>query len=78
MAYDASQEGELSRTPISARGIVARAFAGKASPRQAIKARCLQCSNYQRDEIKHCTVEGCALWTYRPYQDDAAEEQEAD
>jgi hypothetical protein len=74
MSYDASREAELARTPVSARGIVARAHAGIASPRQAIKARCLQCSNYQRDEITNCTVVGCALWTYRPFQPDATEE----
>jgi hypothetical protein len=75
MGYDASREGELARTPVSARGIVARAFAGEASPRQAIKARCLQCSNYQRDEIRYCTVYGCALWIYRPYQTESEPEE---
>jgi hypothetical protein len=68
MAFDASKEAEIARAPVSARGFVARAFAGTASPRQAIKARCLQCSNYQRDEITNCTVVGCALYAYRPYQ----------
>jgi hypothetical protein len=76
MAFDASKEAEIARTPISARGIVARAFAGTASPRQAIKARCLQCSNYQRDEITNCTVVGCALHAYRPYQTVSEEDGE--
>lgn len=77
MAYDTSREGELARTPISAKGIIGRAFAKTASPRQAIKARCLQCSNYQRDEIANCTVLGCAFWQYRPFQDNAEESEDA-
>ena len=50
-------------------GIIRRAFEGTSSPRQAIKAKCLDCSNYVRDEVKHCTVVLCPLDSYRPYQD---------
>ena len=45
-----------------------RAYSGAASKRQAIKAKCLDCSNLTVDEVRHCTVTGCPLWAYRPYQ----------
>jgi hypothetical protein len=54
--------------PASARGTIQRAFDGTASPRAAIRAQCLACSNFQRDEITACTVVLCALWSYRPFQ----------
>ena len=53
-------------------GIVRRAFDCAASPRQAIKAKCLDCCGYQRDEVRHCTVILCPLWAYRPYQGEGA------
>ena len=43
------------------------AFAGK-SLAAAIKAKCVQCSCWQRAEITLCKVEACALWRYRPFQ----------
>ena len=64
-----SRLGEIARTPALSQQIVARALHGSSSPRQAIKARCLQCSNFQREEIAHCSVVTCALWQYRPYQE---------
>jgi hypothetical protein len=65
---DEVRADEVSSTPALSQGIVARALAGEGSPRQAIKARCLQCSNFQRDEVANCTVIRCALWQFRPYQ----------
>lgn len=58
----------LATVPTSARGIVGRAFTGTASPRAAIKAMCLTCSNYDRDEIAACPVILCPLHPYRPFQ----------
>lgn len=45
-----------------------KAYAGEASKRQAIQAKCLDCSNLDRNEIKECVVFTCPLWHYRPYQ----------
>ena len=56
------------KTPSLSAQIVERAFLGKSSPRQAIKAKCLSCSNWQRAEVEVCSVEVCPLWWYRPYQ----------
>jgi len=33
----------------------------------AIRAKCQDCTNWQRAEIAHCTVLACPLWGYRPY-----------
>jgi len=49
-------------------GILKRAYAGSASPRQAIKAFCLQCVGYQRQDVAGCTAVACPLHKYRPYQ----------
>ena len=58
----------LATVPASARGIVQRAFAGKASPRAAVKAYCLVCSGFDRAEVADCLVVLCPLHPYRPFQ----------
>jgi hypothetical protein len=50
-----------------------RALRGELSPRAAIKAKCLECCAWQRfdggeDRIGRCTVTGCPLHAYRPFQ----------
>lgn len=44
-----------------------RAMEGTCSPRAAIKAKCLECSCFQRVEIANCAVLACPLWLFRPY-----------
>ena len=63
--------------PRAYRGVIQKAFDGVASPRQAIKAKCLDCGGFMRAEVAHCQVIHCPLWPYRPYQrgeDDAEQE----
>lgn len=50
----------------------------KLSPAQAIKQKCLACSNYSRDDVKYCDVVICPLNPYRPYQENATTEEEAE
>ena len=38
------------------------------SLRAAIDLKCLDCSDYQVAEVRHCTVTGCPLYSVRPYQ----------
>lgn len=45
-----------------------RCFTAKSSGREAIKAKCYDCSGYNREEIKNCTVRTCPLWNYRPFK----------
>jgi hypothetical protein len=62
----------IADAPTAARNTLREAFSGSASPRKAIKAFCLACVGYDRQEIKSCTSWGCPLWKYRPFQEDAA------
>lgn len=64
-----------------------RAWAGTASPRGAIKARCQQCVGHEDtvNRVAECTTYRCVLWAYRPYQikessdcTDAAEQTEGE
>lgn len=63
----------LGAVPSKIRSLFAKAYAGIASPRQAIQTKCLQCSHADRAEISHCPVQTCPLWAYRPYQSNCAE-----
>lgn len=58
----------LSEAPASQKSILSKALAGSSSPRSAIKARCLQCCNYDRSEVRECRSITCALHRYRPFQ----------
>ena len=46
-----------------------RSLLGQAPRSLAIRVKCLQCTNYDREEVIHCRVLSCALHTVRPYQD---------
>lgn len=37
----------------------------QATPMRVIKAKCYDCSNFQYDEVKLCTVTDCPLYDYR-------------
>ena len=45
----------------------AKALRGR-SMRSGIKAFCLECVCYQKEEIRNCTDDGCPLFKYRPYK----------
>jgi hypothetical protein len=62
------QAAYLARLPVKSRGIVAKAFGQACSPRQAIKAKCLDCSGFDREEVRLCRVTVCPLWPWRPYR----------
>ena len=35
------------------------------TPLKAIRAKCLDCSNDQRKEVKECPITKCPIWLYR-------------
>jgi len=35
------------------------------TPMKAIRAKCMECSNFQFSEISRCGITDCALWIYR-------------
>lgn len=65
---NAAQVVYLSQVPAGHWDVVADAFEGAASPRQAIRAKCLDCKNHRRQPIMECDSSTCALHFYRPYQ----------
>ena len=66
---------EMDACPVSAKGILERAYAGN-SRATAIKAMCLQCVGYIRAEITNCSAYGCPLRPYRPYQNGVEDDAE--
>lgn len=64
----AKRAGRLATTPTSCRGHFVAAWAGKCSPRRAIKAQCLECIGFERQDITDCTSYACPLWNFRPFQ----------
>jgi hypothetical protein len=34
----------------------------------AIKLACLDCSGWQRQEVRDCVIVGCPLYPHRPFQ----------
>ena len=84
--YHAAADRRLGMIPAERREAVARramqappkdrpgyllAAAGRASPRAAIKAFCLECVGWQRAEVTRCTAPACPLWSYRPFRKEA-------
>lgn len=51
----------------SSRKLFERVFNGTASPRQVIKAKCLECTWLDRKAVEECTASECPAWTYRPF-----------
>ncbi len=49
------------------RGNYEKAMRGQ-SKAAAVKAKCLDCCNWQRVEIQYCPCDTCPLWPYRPYK----------
>ena len=50
------------------------AVAGKASPKNAIKAFCLECQGWCRAEVAKCSTIECPLNLYRPYQKEGSDD----
>lgn len=46
-----------------------RVLKGQLPKSAAIRIKCMQCTNYQREEVTHCGVVTCALFAVRPYQE---------
>ena len=64
----------IETTPMSFRGIMARAMSGNCAPRAAIRAFCAECQGFDRNGVATCTAYACPLWNFRPYQGKSATE----
>jgi hypothetical protein len=58
----------LEKVPVMYYTTMESALTGKPSRAKAIKAMCLSCSAFVREEITECRVILCPLHAYRPYQ----------
>ena len=72
---DQMVKAKIEEAPPSVKKLLAGAFSGSGSPRQAIKAHCLVCVGFERSAIKNCTGHSCPLWAYRPFQSDTETEE---
>jgi hypothetical protein len=57
----------LAEAPVSAQGILKRAFEGSGGRSNAIRAMCLTCMGYDRESVRNCTGWSCPLWKWRPF-----------
>lgn len=71
-------ERQANAVPEHFRKLYLRAAVGLATRGEALKARCLDCSAWQRREVVLCTARGCPLWTVRPWRETARETAEAE
>ena len=62
----------LEDKPESCRAGYLRAMEGK-SVAAAVKSHCLECVSWVRPEVTRCTGVGCAMWPYRPFQEEPAD-----
>ena len=61
-------EKRIAEAPESAKGTLKRAYFGTGARTNAIKAMCLHCVGFEREQITNCTGFNCPLWMYRPFQ----------
>lgn len=52
-----------------------RAMQGK-SHKSAVKAFCLECVSWQKEEVRLCTSLACPLYSYRPYKEKSRQASE--
>jgi len=58
----------LASVPSGSRWLFYKVYTGAASRPQCMKAKCMECSSFNRDEITNCTVKSCPLYNIRPFR----------
>lgn len=66
-AYPEAVQKRHNEMPPSCRSAYLKAMRGK-SPAAAIKAQCLECVGWDRNEVRLCTCPACSLYPYRPFK----------
>ena len=64
----AKRARRIETAPHSWRGILARSWSPKCSPRAAIKAQCGECQGFDREAIAGCSSTACPLFSFRPFK----------
>ena len=65
---------QVSEDAPSKLGVFRRVYASTATPRQAIRAKCLECCWMDVAGIRECSATACPLWGFRPYQQETAKD----
>ena len=60
--------GYVKTCPASLRKQYVESLNGESGKARALKVKCLECSGWDREEVKKCTVKSCPLWQVRPYK----------
>lgn len=68
MKTQAKYVGIFRNVPKPYRKLWLDAFEGKLSGVRLQKLKCLDCSGWDRNEVRDCTVRTCPLWAKRPYK----------
>jgi hypothetical protein len=58
----------MAQIPKIHQAVYKSAVSGK-SRKNAVKAQCLECVCWQKEEVRLCTDLGCPLYAYRPYKE---------
>lgn len=58
----------LAEMPVSCRRSYLSALMARGGAKRAIKAFCLECVCWDRDEVRNCTAVACPLYAYRSYK----------
>ena len=64
----------IQNMPQSYRRLFLDVFEEQKSKSKALKAKCLDCTNFQQKEITFCTAVSCPLHAFRPYQNQMAKD----
>ena len=70
---------QVDETKLMFAGLFRRLYTSpeRVSPRQAIRAFCLECNGYEREAITVCSATACPLFFFRPFQQTQRERRAA-
>jgi len=74
MGLTKEQKEYCEHMPKIYRGKYRKALKGH-SLRAALDSLCLDCTNWQRVEVKNCPITTCPLHKYRPYRERSASQE---
>jgi hypothetical protein len=68
MTHEKRKASKLAETPPRFKVLALKVLEGRVTPRQAIKAKCLDCMGYIIKDIRNCPSTTCELHRFRPFQ----------
>tara|TARA_R110000764_G_scaffold180853_1_gene266915 strand:- start:201 stop:494 length:294 start_codon:yes stop_codon:yes gene_type:complete len=63
-----SLAGSLNGVPKQFLSQYVKSLMGELTLKPAVRMKCLDCSHFDKEEIKNCNVKNCPLWQVRPYR----------